>query len=319
MLQTRITAPIRRVVTAKPSLCIRCQRRVLTLPGFLLPLRPFATTTTFRRPANSSEELKDDEPEFIPQPLGRPIGFPNPPKPGQSIGREKKTYTGATMLDRNLEKRKDLVKEWQQNYFRDLKNVRKYRKGKTFMANPRIFKKEAALYFPNFHGETLAEREADTTPILNGKISVVNIFGTLWGEEQTQSFTGKKENPELRRLLEENKDIAQMVDLNVEENTMKAWIVAIFRWKLRRQRPEEDWNKYFVIRRGVSDVIREKIGLLNGRVGYVYLLDENCKIRWAGSADAEGTEKEDLTRGAQRLIQEYRTFLARVEDLKRQR
>ncbi len=32
------------------------------------------------------------------------------------------------------------------------------------------------------------------------------------------------------------------------------------------------------------------MGMTNSKVGYVYLVDENLKIRWAGCADA--TEKE---------------------------
>jgi ATPase complex subunit ATP10 len=85
----------------------------------------------------------------------------------------------------------------------------------------------------------------------------------------------------------------------------------MFQYRLRNQRKEEDWGKYFVIRRGVSDQIRETIGLLNGRVGYVYLIDKDCKIRWAGSGDAEGTEKEDLMKGLQRLVDEHRGYLVR--------
>jgi ATPase complex subunit ATP10 len=217
------------------------------------------------------------------------------------------------MKERNLQKRKDIVEAWGQNYFRDFKNVRKYRSGKTFMANPKIFRRDVALYFPNFHGATLAEAKADTTPILKGKISVVNIYSSHWGEAQSWTFTGKKENPELAQVLKEHKDVAQMVDINVEENTMKAWIIAILQWRLRRQRAKEDWGKYFVVRRGVSDRVRETIGLLNGRVGYVYLLDENCKIRWAGSGNAEGTEKDDLTKGLRKLVQELKTRRAELK------
>lgn len=219
------------------------------------------------------------------------------------------------MSDRNLEKRKDIVEAWGQNYFRDFKNIRKYRSGKTFMANPKIFKREAALYFPNLHGETLAESKVDTTPVLQGKLSVVNIYSSQWGEAQAQTFTSKSANPELAEILTANKGVAQMIDINIEENPMKAWIVALFQWRLRRMRSKEDWGKYFVIRKGVSDRIRETIGLLNGRVGYVYLLDESCKIRWAGSGNAEGTEKDDLTRGMNRLIQESKLLKVGKRDI----
>jgi len=45
---------------------------------------------------------------------------------------------------------------------------------------------------------------------------------------------------------------------------------------------------------------------LNGRVGYVYLVDQDCKIRWAGSGDAEGTEMDDMNKGFAKLVNEAR-------------
>lgn len=216
------------------------------------------------------------------------------------------------MSERNLQKRQDIVEKWGTNYFRDFKNIRKYRSGKTFMANPKVFRREVSLFFPNFHGESLAESEADTTPVLMGKISVVNVYSSEWGVQQSQTFTGAKANPELQEILKANRGVAQMVDINVEENILKAWIVAIFKWNLRRQRPKEDWGKYFIVRKGVSQRIRETIGLLNSRVGYVYLVDEGCRIRWAGSANAEGTEKEDMNQGLQTLIRSFNAMKRRI-------
>lgn len=314
MLQPRISKSFSGAFFNASSICLRCQRQAVPCPQAVA--RQFTTASVLRLPANDTQERKEDkdeEPEFVPRPLGRPIGFKRPPQAGENIGiRQKKVYTGATMSERNLEKRKDIVEQWGQNYFRDFKNIRKYRSGKVFMANPKLFRKEGALYFPNLHGETLAESKADTTPVLKSKVSVVNVYSSNWGEMQAQTFTSKKANPQLAQLLEDNKDVAQMVDINIEENTMKAWLIALFQWRLRRQRPKEDWGKYFVIRKGVSDRVRESIGLLNGRVGYVYLIDRACKIRWAGSGDAEGTEKDDLTRGFQKLIQE-----SKVEDFRK--
>jgi ATPase complex subunit ATP10 len=243
----------------------------------------------------------------MPKPLGRPIGFPHPPKAGQNIGEKtKKVYKGKTMSERNLEKREELMEEWSQNHFRDFKMARKYRKGKVFMANPKIFRKEAALYFPNFRGTTLAGNEADTTPTLKGKLNVVNVYSSRWGEEQARSFTGARTNPGLKELLEKNKDLVQMVDINIEENPLKGIVLMFTRWYARRMRTKEECEKYFIVSKGVSDRLREGIGLLNGRVGYVYLLDEDAKIRWAGSGDAEGTEMEDMNSGLTRLIEHTR-------------
>jgi ATPase complex subunit ATP10 len=39
---------------------------------------------------------------------------------------------------------------------------------------------------------------------------------------------------------------------------------------------------------------REPLGMVNNRVGYVYLVDEDLKIRWAGCADAKPEEARAL-------------------------
>jgi ATPase complex subunit ATP10 len=318
MLRPRIAVPLRRTIVDATSACFHRQSRTpyrtiikrISTRSFTsarclyFPVSDPKRTEPSPAPAPAPEPK--DEDVFIPKPLGRPIGFRDPPHAGENAGNKKvkKDYTGMTFKERNLEKRKDLVERWSTNYFRDFKNIRKYRSGKTFMANARIFKKEAALYFPNFHGNTLAEKNADTTNVLTGKITVVNVYSSQWGEAQAQTFTGKKANTALHQLLEQSPHMVQMVDVNIEENSVKAWIIALFQWRLRASKPKEDWNKYFVVRKGVTEKIRETIGLLNGRVGYVYVVDQDCKIRWAASGNAEGSEMDDLNRGVARLVSE---------------
>jgi len=58
------------------------------------------------------------------------------------------------------------------------------------------------------------------------------------------------------------------------------------------------------IRRGLTDDVRDAMGLLNSQVGYVYLVDSTCKIRWAGSGHAWKGEVEGLNAAVQRLIKE---------------
>jgi len=191
-------------------------------------------------------------------------------------------------------------------YFRDWSNMSLH-KGKSFLAPPRPFKADVSLYFPNLFGRTLLKddkKPRDTTPSLQGKLSVVTVFSGLWAENQTKTFVDPKSNPELHRLLSENKGAAQLVRVNMEDNWVRAALVALFMGNLRRQYGRESWDKYFLVKTPVSDEIREHIGLLNSKVGYVYLVDKECRIRWAGSGNAEGDENPGLVKAVQRVLAE---------------
>ena len=42
------------------------------------------------------------------------------------------------------------------------------------------------------------------------------------------------------------------------------------------------------------EYVREPLGMTNSRVGYVYLIDENLRVRWGGCADATAEEAKAL-------------------------
>jgi ATPase complex subunit ATP10 len=182
----------------------------------------------------------------------------------------------------------------------------RHHKGKSFLAPPRLFKSDKALYFPNLHGQTLVKNTglSDTTPVLEGIVSVVSVFSSAWAEGQVASFVAEKNNPKLHKVVKESGGVAQMVNINIEENAMKAAIIRLFMPSLRKRITAADWGRYFVVKRGMTNEIRDAIGLLNSKVGYVYLLDGKCRIRWAGSGICEGDEKEGLIKGVRRLIEE---------------
>jgi ATPase complex subunit ATP10 len=191
-------------------------------------------------------------------------------------------------------------------YFRDWSNMA-FHKGKSFLAPPRPFKADVSLYFPNLFGRTLLKddkKPRDTTPLLQGKLSVVTVFSGLWAENQVNTFASPKSNPELHRLFAENKGLAQLVRVNVEDNWMRALLVTLYMGSLRRQYGKDNWDKYFLVKTPVSDEIKEHIGLLNSKVGYVYLVDKECRIRWAGSGNAEGDENAGLVKAVQRVLGE---------------
>lgn len=182
----------------------------------------------------------------------------------------------------------------------------RFHKGKSFLAPPRPFKGDLSLYFPNLYGQTLLKdkKPRDTTPVLTGKTSVVAVYSNLWAENQTNTFVDPKENPHLHELLNDSGGRGQLVRINMEDNWMKAALIGMFMGGLRKQLGEENWGKYFLVRNVPSDEIKEAIGLLNAKVGYVYLVDEHCRIRWAGSGNSEPHERQGLVAATRRLLTE---------------
>jgi mitochondrial ATPase complex subunit ATP10 len=179
----------------------------------------------------------------------------------------------------------------------------RHQKGKIFLANNKMFKAEASLYFPNLQGITLEGNEIkDTTQVREGIVSIVTVFSSIWGENQIKTFMGAEHNPEVQELLTQSNGLAQRVDINIEENAVKYGLVKLFKADIRRKMPPPQYGKYFVVRKGVSDEIRERIGLLNSKVGYVFLLDKDCKIRWAACGEAQTLEKDCLVRNLRKLI-----------------
>ncbi|EGO52951.1 hypothetical protein NEUTE1DRAFT_126363 [Neurospora tetrasperma FGSC 2508] len=248
---------------------------------------------------------------FTPTHLSRPIGMHNPPNPGENTGIDTRTLQQKrddfVNYEKHLKKREMLKSKISRPYFRDWRNMQ-FHKGKTFLAPPRLFKADLSLYFPNLHGRTLAKDDAakvaDTTPLLEGHCSVVTVFSSMWAENQIRTFVSPEANPVLQSVLKQSGGRAQLVQINIEEDAMKAWLVRLFMGSLRKKVDEDDWKRYFLVTKGITDEIRESIGLLNSKVGYTYLVDHNCRIRWAGSGDAEGDEKEGLIKGVQRILDE---------------
>ncbi|ORY66363.1 ATP10 protein-domain-containing protein [Pseudomassariella vexata] len=310
-------------------LCLLCQSR-----SFSTRYRRLAEEPTKAATAVPAEKPKkfipasplEDAPrsygkrleKFTPKPLSRPIGLPYPPEPGQNTGTDLRTMKQRrddfVNINKHLEKREMLKNKFSRPYFRDWGNLN-FHKGKTFIAPPRPFKGDLSLYFPNLYGQTLLKTDRtprDTTPTLFGKVSVVSIFSSTWAENQANTFISPDHNPGLTKVLEENQDRSQLVRVNIEEDGLKAMLIKLFIGGLRKRIGEANWDKYFIVRRGASDEIREGIGLLNGRVGYTYLLDSQCRIRWAGSGLSEDHEREGLVKGLVRLLNEEKKTAAKV-------
>ena len=200
----------------------------------------------------------------------------------------------------------------------------RHHKGKKFLAPEAPFKADIAKYFPNFQGYTLANSwgYVDTTKILKGNVTIVCYSSQTWAEWQVQSFVGKKENPALAKVLGDLKEKnLQMMFINYEDDFFKQILVYLFYLYARRRRDREHGKEVrersLIVTRGVDrKFFGQGLGINNLRVGFIYLVDRNCKIRWVGTGYASEEEKASLVRVAKSLVREQQEFEARKKTYK---
>jgi ATPase complex subunit ATP10 len=56
------------------------------------------------------------------------------------------------------------------------------------------------------------------------------------------------------------------------------------------------------------EYVRESLGMVNKHIGYVYLLDEELKVRWAGCGDAKPEETDALRTSAGVLLKRIKVL-----------
>ncbi|CAK5282386.1 unnamed protein product [Mycena citricolor] len=191
--------------------------------------------------------------------------------------------------DTILDERKHLIGELNRGYYVDhARLIHAGHMGKTWLAPPGLILEDKALYLPNFKGKDLDKGEVKHTTIMcYGKITLLAIESTELSVLQTRSFV------ESVHPMFESNPLYQRVHINVQENILKALVVNLFLHNLRKKVPEELYGNCMLSSQNL-EYLRGPMALDNKLVGYVYLIDENLKIRWAAGGDATMSELKAL-------------------------
>ncbi|KAK9240843.1 ATP10 protein-domain-containing protein [Lipomyces kononenkoae] len=238
--------------------------------------------------------------------LIRPIGMMSPPRPTDNTGIDKRTFAQKRAdfvdYDKHIERRRELVREFSKSYFSEMHQYKR-NMGKEWIAPKMFFRADKALYMPNFYGTTLASRQAtDTTSVLKGHVSIVKIYSSISGERQVNSYF---DSPEKAVADVHNDEGYQIVDITIPESFVKAWISRLFRYRTKKVVGKSRYDKFFYAQK-LPGQLHLAIGAANRYCGYVYLVDRDCKVRWAAGGYSTAEEKDSMQRCLRGLIAENR-------------
>jgi ATPase complex subunit ATP10 len=189
--------------------------------------------------------------------------------------------------DIRLQQRRHILAEVSKGYFSDL-NATRTHGGKTWIAPTVLIRQDKALYFPDIAGKSLATGQTThTSTLCAGCISVVAILSTKISEFHIQGFADATNQRFGRHPA------YRFVQINLQENLLKSFLVSLFTSSIRSAVPPHLRPTYLVSGQNM-EYNRAPLGMANGRVGYVYLVDADLKIRWGGCADAKPEEARAL-------------------------
>ncbi|KAI9294110.1 hypothetical protein K502DRAFT_324997 [Neoconidiobolus thromboides FSU 785] len=224
------------------------------------------------------------------------------------IEKPKKVEKAELKLDEasNQLERKKLTRKILTPYYQDFHDIRNT-DGKLFEAIEKEVAEKESFYMPNMELQPLSNQnvhkksnsKVELMDMLDKKVSLVAFYLSQYGENQAQTFVHPFLNF-LKSVPKENQNELQLIEINVSEQWMKGLISRLFQSKIRNQLNEERQLNY-LFKYGSIEQVREKLGMVNGLIGYVFLIDKNSKIRWYANGNATSNEITTLLSLAKHL------------------
>ncbi|KAL1917802.1 uncharacterized protein VTP21DRAFT_3636 [Calcarisporiella thermophila] len=188
--------------------------------------------------------------------------------------------------EKNLETREYLMKKLDESYFKDITELRKHG-GKMWEAQTKLIRAEKALYMPNIKGTSLDKRQTNLVDLISGKTSLVAFSFVQHGSDQLKSFI----EPFVKEFR--GKQNIELVELNIQENPLKSMLVRLLIPNIRHNIPTDRHSNY-IIHYGNIERLRDALGMTNTLLGYVFLVDNECRIRWAAHGIATEQELQSM-------------------------
>ncbi|ORY92939.1 ATP10 protein-domain-containing protein [Leucosporidium creatinivorum] len=264
------------------------------LPRFLSTSPPRLAPNNHLTPEEAAAKKLEEKDTKPPPYLSKALGVKDKPTKGKPSREEWR----ANLLSRQrrLDERKHLVKQVSKGYFHDYNELR-HQGGKAWIAPNTLIREDLSLYFPDIEGVALSNKEkTHTTDLFPGKVSLVVLSSFKSSEEHINSFV----RPALADLQDD--PAFQYVYINLQENPLKSFLVTMFLSSLRKTIPVSQQPSYLLSHQSL-EYLREPMGMMNKHVGYVFLVDWEARIRWAGCSWATADEEEALRRCSHVLVE----------------
>lgn len=237
------------------------------------------------------------------QPITRPFGFDSP----TFIGQKEVSISNAFSKTAKEQRQRQLDHDIAHSPFYESKSFSNTQ-GKIFTPPVSYFKKDKAKYFPNFQVYTLINDKRGLYDVLNGKVTLLRIFSTISGENCANTYMKDYLSADGYKKLQEKYPNTQVVDLNLPQSWIKGLFVKWAKSNLKSIIPPARHNLYFILPHTMFTLdVKETLKCDNMCSGYLYVLDEDGKIRWATSGFANDDEIEVLWRTVRGLEKELKS------------
>lgn len=167
--------------------------------------------------------------------------------------------------------------------------------GKIFTPPISYFKPDKSKYFPDFTSKTLNGDETSMFDVLSrAKVSIVRLYSTMSGEKCVNSYFDVDGSNYAKNDFEKfrkNHPQSQMIDINIPSNWAKGFMINLSKLSIKKLISKERHALYFILPEHILQYdIRRKLHCDNMCSGYIYLIDQNGRLRWGTSGYS--TEEE---------------------------
>ncbi|KAJ1917842.1 hypothetical protein H4219_002952 [Mycoemilia scoparia] len=208
--------------------------------------------------------------------------------------RFEKKFRDALDKDKNMEKRKEIIRKIGESYWQDFVDLRN-NGTKLFAASTNIIPAKISRYLPNLEAKNLAGKDVELVESVRGKVSLVTMEFAKFAEPHTQSFS----QPFLEKFSTDHN--IKCIRINIQENWLKAILLKACLPYTRAQIPKDRQQDYF-IHFGSVESLKKSLGITNSLIGYAFLVDKSSRIRWYGNGTATDVEIETLLRLTSELL-----------------